>query len=136
MAAILLQQVARLPFGAADYRAGADKNPHWPGCGAGTQIVDDAANVGVGAAVDEHTFGMERGERPAAIGGARLIEYRRALWRWLPQRDGVDAELLAPVADTAHPRGIGVKMVLAIADHRVVAPAALPQCIDHLHVFV
>src|SRR6266446_227062 len=94
------------------------------------------ADILFGAGVDEHALGVAGGEYAATIGGARLVQHRRMLRRWLPQQHGVDTKLLSLVAHQVHPAWIGVDAPAAIAHYRVVCPATLPQRVDHLKVFV
>src|ERR1019366_6916835 len=87
-------------------------------------------------AVDEDALGVARGENPAAIRGAGLIQYRGSLRGRLPQRQRVKTVLLALVPDRPDPARLGVDATGTVSHDRVVAPAALPQRIHDPHVFL
>src|SRR6202008_1079589 len=122
VAPVFRQKLARLPLGTTGHDAGTNKYQHWPRRGTRAQIADNAAHILFGAAVDEHAFGVASREYAATVGGARLVQYRCALRRWLPSRDGVDIELLAVMVHQAHPARVGVNAVWAITFYRVVRP--------------
>src|SRR5208282_6357473 len=116
--------------------ARTDKDKHWPRRSTRAQIGDNATYILLGAAVDEHALGVAGGKYAATVGGARLVQNRCALRRWLPQWEGVDMELSAVMVHQPHPSRIGVDAPSAITLYRVVRPTALPQRVDHLQVFV
>ena len=45
-------------------------------------------------------------------------------------------EMLADVIDIAHFGRVGVDPLLAVLDHRVIVPGALPQLVKHIQIFV
>src|SRR5271169_2259523 len=126
VAPVLRQKLASIPLGTTGHHAGTDKYQHWPRRGTRAQIGDNAAHILFGAAVDEHALGVAGGEYAAAVRGARLVQNRCALRRWLPQREGVDMELPTVMVHQPHPSRIGVDAPSAIALYRVVRPTALP----------
>ncbi len=84
----------------------------------------------------EHAFGVLGGELPAARRGAGLVEHRRALRRRLRQMDRVEPVVGALVLHTVHLRRIGEDAARDVADRGVVLPAAFPELVDQLHIFV
>ena len=84
----------------------------------------------------EHAFGVLGGELPSARRGAGLIQHRRALRRRFAEVNGVEPVVVALVPDAMHLRRIGEDAARAVAQHGVVLPAAFPELVDHLHIFV
>jgi hypothetical protein len=83
-----------------------------------------------------NTHSVLCGELPAARRRAGLIKHGGALWRRLAQMNRIDAVIVSLVPDTMHPRWIGENSLDTIAQRRVVLPAAFPELVDHLHIFV
>src|SRR5882757_7850046 len=79
---------------------------------------------------------MFGGELASARRGAGLIEHGRALRRGLAEMDGVEAEVLSLVLDAVNLLRIGKDAARAVAQSRVVLPAAFPKLVDDLHIFV
>ncbi|MEY9549382.1 hypothetical protein ABIF67_003447 [Bradyrhizobium japonicum] len=85
----------------------------------------------------EHAFGMLRRELPAARRGAGLVQHRRPLRRRLAEMDGVaDAIIRALMIDAMNLARIGEDAARPVAQNGVVLPAAFPELVDHLHIFV
>ncbi len=98
--------------------------------------LDLGASGGLVLPGDEHALGMAPGEGQAAIRGAGLEQHRGALPRGLAEVIALDVEEFAVVRDLAYLLGAGIDPLDAIADHRIVGPAAFEQLVEHFQVFV
>ena len=98
--------------------------------------VDELLHAGLALSVEKDAFGVRRRKARTPWRRAGLVKHRRALRRGLAQVHGIELVLLARVVHAVDSCGIGIDAIRAIAQHRAVFPAALPQLVDQLHVFV
>ena len=84
----------------------------------------------------EHAFGVPGRELPAARRGAGLVQHRRALRRRLAQMNRIEPVMIALMRDRMHLRRVGEDAARTVAQDGGVFPAALPELVDQLHIFI
>ena len=98
--------------------------------GSPANIVDNRRDHLLRGPVDEHAFGVGRGELASARRSAGLIYQRCPLRRGFAEVDRFDLEIPAVVLDAMHLLRPREHALRAIAQHCPVFPAAFPQLVD------
>ena len=103
---------------------------------AGAYFVDLDFGRGLGLPTDKHAFSMPPGKHQSTVRAACLKQHRRSLWRGFAQVIALHLIELTLVFDLVYLVGLGVDALHRVVEHRAIFPAAFPEFVEHLQVFI